>query len=52
MMPGTNTERRSDAATVEADTARVANLYSPEPDQGRTVQSVGSYSVAGWGIEE
>ncbi|MFE7464188.1 hypothetical protein ACFU6R_08770 [Streptomyces sp. NPDC057499] len=28
------------------------NLYSPEQDQGRTVQLVGSYSIAGWGIEE
>ncbi|WP_181800341.1 hypothetical protein [Streptomyces ipomoeae] len=52
MMPGTITEQRADAVTVEADTYRVVDLYSPEQDQGRTVQSLGSYSVAGWGIEE
>ncbi|NEB94938.1 hypothetical protein [Streptomyces bauhiniae] len=52
MMPGIIPEQRVESITADTETLYVADLYSPEPDQGHTVAQVGSYSVSGWGIEE
>ena len=43
-----------EALQIESETASepVGALYSPDRDSGTVVESLGSYSVQGWGVEE
>lgn len=48
MMPETLTPEREAVTAPGVDVA----LYSPDRDTGTVVESLGSYSVQGWGVEE